>query len=133
MAAAFGATFTALFVETPDFPKMSLPDHQRLDANTKLARSFGANIVTVYGEDVAWQIAEYVKQARISKVVLGRSTTKRGLFFVKPTFSERLTELVPQLDIYIIPDKTTVHDGKGIDPAGRQGAAVLTPVRGDRV
>ncbi len=105
MAAAFGATFTALFVETPDFPKMSLPDHQRLDANTKLARSFGANIVTVYGEDVAWQIAEYVKQARISKVVLGRSTTKRGLFFVKPTFSERLTELVPQLDIYIIPDK----------------------------
>jgi two-component system sensor histidine kinase KdpD len=55
---------------------------------------------------VAWQIAEYVKQARISKVVLGRSTTKRKILFVKPNFSERLTQLVPQLDIYIIPDKT---------------------------
>ena len=124
MAAAFGGTFTALFVETPDFPQLSASDQRRLEANTKLARSFGANIVTVYGEDVAWQIAEYVKQARISKVVLGRSTTKRGFFFVKPTFSERLTELVPQLDIYIIPDKmvgsyvprTHAKPGGGVEP-----------------
>lgn len=106
LAAAFGGKFTAIFVEMPDFSSMSADNRRRLDANTKLARSLGANIVTVYGEDVGWQIAEYVKKARISKVVLGRSMTRRRLFSPRPNFGTRLQELAPNLDIYIIPDHT---------------------------
>ena len=40
LAAAFGGKFTAIFVEMPDFSSMSADNRRRLDANTKLARSF---------------------------------------------------------------------------------------------
>ncbi len=109
LAAAFGGKFTAIFVEGPEGSAMCAENQRRLAANTKLARSMGANIVTVYGEDVGWQIAEYVKKARISKVVLGRSMTRRRLFSPRPNFGTRLQELTPNLDIYIIPDHSAAY------------------------
>lgn len=105
MAAAFHGRFTALFVETPENAHMSPANRQRLAENTKLARSFGAQVITTYGSDVARQIAEYVRQAHISRVVLGRSMTKRRFWSAGSTFAGRLTDLAPELDIYIIPDK----------------------------
>ena len=106
LAKAFGGRFTALFVETSDFKNMSAENRRRLQENTKLARSFDANVMTIYGDDVAEQIAGYVREARVSKVVLGRSMTKRPFWSAHPTFAARLTELAPELDIYIIPDKS---------------------------
>lgn len=109
LAAAFHGRFTALFVERPNFSSLPPEDVSRLEANTKLARSLGANIVTVYGDDVGWQLAEYAKRARASKVVLGRSMTRRRFFSTRPNFAMRLQSLVPYLDIYIIPDQKAVE------------------------
>nr|WP_122012316.1 sensor histidine kinase KdpD [Maliibacterium massiliense] len=105
MAGAFHGQFTALFVETPQFAQLCAKDRARLQENIQLAKQLGARVVTVFGDDVALQIAEYARAAGVSKVVLGRSNTKRRLFLAKATFSERLSELAPNLDIYIIPDK----------------------------
>ncbi len=106
MANAFKADFTALFVETPDFVRISSEDRQRLRENLKLAEQLGAKIDTVYGDDIPLQIAEYARTAGISKIVLGRSTAKRRLLMPTPSFSDRLTAFAPNLDIYIIPDKS---------------------------
>ncbi len=38
----------------------------------------GARITTIYGEDIAAQIAEYAKASGVSKIVIGRSTTARA-------------------------------------------------------
>ena len=57
MARAFNSQFTALFVETPDFAVASEENKQRLRENQRLAEQLGANIETVYGEDVPYQIA----------------------------------------------------------------------------
>ena len=58
-----------------------------------------------YGDDPAVQIAEYARISGISKVVLGRSPRKRG--FTSPkNLVDRLNELAPDLDLYIIPDQT---------------------------
>ena len=105
LAKAFGGRFTALFVETSGFSEMTQENKRRLAQHIKLARSFDAEVVTVYGEEVAEQIAAYVERAGVSKVVLGRSATKRSLWSAKPTFAARLTELAPDIDVYIIPDK----------------------------
>lgn len=104
LADAFKGTFTALFVETPAFAGMPADDKARLRANLKLAEQLGAKIATVYGEDVAAQIAEFARLSGVSKVVLGRSNAKRSLLR-KPSFSDRLTTLAPNIDIYIIPDR----------------------------
>lgn len=106
MAAAFNGSFTALFVETPAFSVMSEDDKNRLRSNVRLAQQLGAAIETVYGEDVPYQIAEFARLSGVSKIVVGRSNAKRQRLFGKPSLTERLTDIAPNLDIYIIPDST---------------------------
>lgn len=103
MSAAFHGTFTALFVETSTTSKLTDKNRMHLRSNLKLAEQLGAKIATVYGENVAEQIAEYAKASGVSKIVLGRSTNKkRGL--PKQSFIDRLIQLAPSIDVYIIPD-----------------------------
>lgn len=104
MAKAFHAAFTALFVETPAFAAMSDADRNRISANVHLAEELGAKITTTYGDDPAVQIAEYARISGISKIVLGRSPRGHGLGAGK-NLVDRLNELAPDLDIYIIPDQ----------------------------
>ena len=105
MAEAFHGNFTALFVETPDFSHMSEADRNRLRTNLRLAEQLGARVATVYGDDPAVQIAEYVRVSGVTKIVMGRSIQKKQLLFRPKTLVDRLNELAPDLDIYIIPDK----------------------------
>lgn len=104
MANAFHGRFTAFYVETPEFAEMSKEDSERLKKNTILAEQLGAKTVTSYGSDIVEQIAEYAKVAKVSKIVLGRTYTRRSLFSVKESFSDRLAKLSPQLEIFLIPD-----------------------------
>lgn len=104
LANAFKGRLTAVYVETPRFKTMLESDKKRLRENIHLAEQLGARIETVYGEDVAYQIAEYVRSSGASKVVIGRSNTRKRFAFSRQSFAEKLTEYAPNLDIYIIPD-----------------------------
>ena len=113
MAKAFGGTFTALFVRTPNYEAMSEENKERLRQNTALAQELGATIETVFGDDVSYQIAEYARLSGVTKIVIGRSTVSKRRLFGKPTLTEKLTQIAPNIDIHIIPDAST-------DPAYRQ-------------
>ncbi|MGN1118146.1 MAG: hypothetical protein ACI4RU_06000 [Acutalibacteraceae bacterium] len=107
MASAFGGLFTALYVETPASEHMSENDKKRLNENIALAEKLGADIATVYGDDISFQIAEFARISAVTKVVIGRSVNARRRFWNKPTLTERLAEIAPNLDIHIIPDALT--------------------------
>ena len=104
MAAAFGCKFTALFVRTPGYDAMSEENKERLRTNTELAKSLGATVETVFGDDVSYQIAEYARLSGVTKIVVGRSAATRKHPWSKPTLTEKLTVIAPNLDIHIIPD-----------------------------
>ncbi len=104
IANAFRAAFTALFVETSDFSSLNEKDKKRLRENARLAQQLGANIETVYGDDVSLQIAEFARISGVSKIVIGRSSATRKYFFSKPTLTDKLIAAAPNLDVYIIPD-----------------------------
>ena len=104
MAAAFGCKFTALFVRTPGYDAMSKENKERLRINTELAKSMGATVETVFGDDVSYQIAEYARLSGVTKIVVGRSAATRKHPWSKPTLTEKLTAIAPNLDIHIIPD-----------------------------
>lgn len=104
MAAAFGCKFTALFVRTPNYDAMSDADKERLRASTELAQKLGATVETVFGDDVSYQIAEYARLSGVTKIVVGRSAATRKHPWSKPTLTEKLTTIAPNLDIHIIPD-----------------------------
>ena len=103
MANAFKGKFTAIYVETSDFQELSSEDRARLRTHIRLAEQLGATIELLYGDDVSYQIAEYAKVARVSKIVLGRSNTKKSIFH-RTNLVEQLIKYSPDSDIYIIPD-----------------------------
>ena len=104
MAQAFSGSLTALYVQTPGDADMNAEDTVRLQANMRLAQQLGAEIVTTHGEDVATQIAEYVRLSDVTKIVIGRSGVQRRHFWIEPALTERLIALAPEVDIHIIPD-----------------------------
>ena len=106
MAKAFGASFTALYVQTPSSELMLDADKARLADNIRYAESLGANVATVIGDNVAFQIAEFSRLSGVTKVVLGRSVAPKKGLFKKQTLTDQLIALAPNLDVHIIPDMT---------------------------
>jgi len=106
MAKAFGASFTALYVQTPASELMLDADKARLADNIRYAESLGANVATVIGDNIAFQIAEFSRLSGITKVVLGRSAAPKKGLFKKQTLTDQLIALAPNLDVHIIPDMT---------------------------
>lgn len=107
MSKAFGGSFTALFVRTPNYDAMSEADRERLRQNTQLAQELGASIETVFGDEVSYQIAEYARLSGVTKIVVGRSAVSKRRLFGKPTLTEKLTQIAPNIDIHIIPHAST--------------------------
>lgn len=108
MAQAFHGEFTALYVETSSSKTMSQKAYDQLQSNLTLAKHLRANIVSTYGDDIAYQISQYAKTGDISKLVLGRSYQKKYLLR-KHTIVDTLTNLSPNLEIYIIPDHNSSY------------------------
>ena len=110
MADAFHGKFTALFVERET--ESETVAQRGLTENLRLAEQLGARIATVYGDDVAYQIAEYAKASGVTKVIIGRSNNVKYWWSSKANLVERLTSLAPALDIYIIPDTLSPYRNK---------------------
>lgn len=130
MARAFDGTLTGLYVESIPRTKMKEEDRKRLEENIRLAEQLGAEIETICGEDVPFLIAEYARTSGISKIVAGRSYTRRGAL-KRFTFTDRLAMFAPNIDIYIIPDSRPDYlrkPGKRKYPGGLSAPAVLKGV-----
>lgn len=112
MAEAFHSSFTALYVETAQTKDMKDKALKGLRDNLRLAEQLGAQITTVYGDDPAVQIAEYAKVSGITKIVLGRTNQRPRVLMKRKTLSDRLTQLVGDIDIYIIPDTEPSYEKK---------------------
>lgn len=110
MAKAFGGTFTALYVRTPDADHLGEEDQRRLQQHIRMAEQAGADISTIYGDDIPQQIAEFARISGITKIVLGRSSVHRRHFWSGPPLTEKLTQTAPNLDIYIIPDAAAENE-----------------------
>ena len=102
MANALQARFTALYVQTGT--KAESMDKEKLEEHIRHAEKLGAEIVMTHGENVPVQIAEYAKLSNVTKIVIGQSNARRNHFWGKATLTEKLIEIVPDIDIHIIPE-----------------------------
>ncbi len=112
MARAFRASFSALYVRKPGADNLPAEDKERLQNNVRLAETSGATVTTVYGDDIAFQIAEYARLSDVTKIVIGRSAVGKRRFGFKASFSEQLIALAPNIDIHIIPDGNVALSGR---------------------
>lgn len=104
LAYAFHASFTGIYVETPQMQEADEKTRAAVKNHMDLARTLGADIVTVYGADIAYQIVEYAIVGNISKIVMGRSRKQRMFGKSRSEVLEQLTYRAPNIDVYIIPD-----------------------------
>ena len=109
MANAFPARFTALYVRTGT--KSEDLDKEKLEEHIRYAEKMGAEIVMTHGVNIPVQIAEYARLSNVTQIVIGQSNVRRNYFFSKATLTEKLIEIVPDIDIHIIPDtmKTRIY------------------------
>uniref|UniRef100_UPI00344EDA8B sensor histidine kinase KdpD n=1 Tax=Carnobacterium TaxID=2747 RepID=UPI00344EDA8B len=105
IADAFKASFTALYVEHSEDIVLSDKEKESLHDNLRLAEQLGAQISTLFGDDVSNQIAEYAKISHVSKIVIGKTVNSKR--WVKTNFVDTLAQLAPDIDIYIIPDSNS--------------------------
>lgn len=63
---------------------MSEANKQQLRSNIHLAQQMGAAIETVYGDDIAFQIAEFARLSGVSKIVMGRASARRNFWQAVP-------------------------------------------------
>ncbi len=104
LAKAFKAEFTALYVQKSQENSLSSEDEMRLQNNIRYAEDKGATITPVIGENIHFQIAEFARVSSVTKIVIGRSNTRRYHFWERQTLTDQLILIDPNIDIYIIPD-----------------------------
>ena len=102
MANALQTRFTALYVQTGT--KVEAADKEKLEEHIRYAEKLGAEIVMTHGENIPVQIAEYARLSNVTEIVIGQSNARRNHFFSQATLTEKLIELIPDIDIHIIPD-----------------------------
>ena len=104
LAKAFQAALTAIYIKPTNYDKLLEEDKIRLQNNIRFAERNGASIMTIIGDDVPTQVAEYAHISNITKIVVGRSGIKRRHFWSKPPLTEQIIANVPDVDVYVIPD-----------------------------
>ncbi|MCQ5385695.1 DUF4118 domain-containing protein [Hungatella hathewayi] len=126
MAGAFRAELSAVVVETLEAAEREDKVRKTMENNITLAKQFGAKVVTLYGDDIAEQIAGYAKNNGVSKIVIGRTVRPTGLSAIvrrRRNLIDRLIALVPGMDIYVIPDvRAAVQKHRHL--TGKNSAAV---------
>lgn len=104
MAAAESAEFTAVYVETPRYARMSETEKAQVRGNMALAEAQGARVDIVAGDDIPFQIAEYARLSGVDTVFVGQSQTGRRSLRPKPGLTDVLARRIPDIELHIIPD-----------------------------
>lgn len=108
MSEAHHSKWIALYIETTKSKKLSKEDKERLNSNMSLAEQLGAEVITVYGEDIAKQIIEYAEFRNITKIIIGknsRKTSKIFHFYAKDVV-DKLMDSNSYIDVYVIPNSS---------------------------
>jgi len=105
LARAYHAKLTALYVEPPVPTALSEESSSRLESNLKLAEKAGAEQAVSAGADIAVQIAEFCKTARVTKIVIGRASSLAGLFVRRRDPTRRLAQLQPGVELFLVPEE----------------------------
>ena len=85
-----------------DEKKRTIGETQLFYDNMDFARSLGANVVILKGEDVADVILKYARKNRIGKIVIGRTAHPWYKRYLKDSIMEQLLSESGPIDVYVI-------------------------------
>ncbi len=101
MATTLEASWVAVYVETSS--KLSEAQTALLMKNMRLAQELGAEVVTVYHEEVAAGLLQIARQKNVTQIVVGKPGKGRVRRLLSgETLVEKLIRTSGQIDIYVV-------------------------------
>ncbi|MBF0294820.1 MAG: DUF4118 domain-containing protein [Magnetococcales bacterium] len=97
LAAANGAVWHAILVETPALRKLAQRERKRIDGILQLARELGAHVARIPGQDPVRAIIAHARENDLGIVLVGRDRYRRLPW--QHGFAEQLAKLAPDLEL----------------------------------
>ncbi len=105
MAEAYRGSLTAVVVESSRSKRFDASQRARLRANVDVAEELGAHVVTLFGDDIAQQIAQYAEAAGMTHIVVGNATGLRALALGREGLASRIMRLAHKAVVDVVPVK----------------------------
>jgi two-component system sensor histidine kinase KdpD len=102
IAARLGASWTAVYVETPRLQRLADAERDRILRNLRLAEALGAESITLGGGDAAAEIAAYARTKNASRIVVGREPRTGWRRLLKLSVADRLLDLASGIDVQVV-------------------------------
>ena len=102
MAAAFGAEWLAVAVETRPPGGIRAETREMVALHMRLAEQLGAETHTLVGENVAQTILDYARSRNVTKVVVGKTAQPWWKRVVAGTVVDQLLESSGEIEVYVI-------------------------------
>ena len=99
MADAYHSKFSAIYIEQDS--EIGEESAKRLASHIKLVKDLGGEVIIKYGEDVVEAVADYVRLAGITHIVIGKTWRSIG---TKVGLEDKFIARMPSIEILIIPD-----------------------------
>ncbi|WP_235919432.1 sensor histidine kinase [Heliomicrobium undosum] len=93
----------AVNVETPKRFPSSERERDSLSKNLRLAEELGAEIVTVYGQDVAEEVLDIARKRNITQIVIGKPLYPRFQEWMRGSVVDKIIRHSDGISIHVIP------------------------------
>lgn len=102
MAAAFGAEWLAVSVQTRGEGQGAATVHQGVSDNLRLAERLGAETRTLVGQVVPQTILEYARSRNVTKIIVGKTAQRWYRRWLTGNVVDYLLEHSGDIDVYVI-------------------------------
>jgi two-component system sensor histidine kinase KdpD len=114
LASGLHADWIAANVEPPSSLPMSARDREQLTANLRLARTLGADTVTLSGPRGALEVIELARQRNVTRILVGKPTHPRWRDRIRRSFLDEIVRLSGDIDVHVIRgDETDIEANPG--------------------
>lgn len=130
MADALDASWSVVYVETPDLLRLSQVERNRRIDLLRLAESLGAETVTLDGPNVADTLIEYARTRNTTRVIVGSAKRRGWRSWLRPSTSTALARKAQGFDVITIaPADSQSIRSREVPDATRE---VTVPIHWDR-
>ena len=102
LATSLHAEWIAAFVETSASLRLSSADRTRVAEHLQLARTLGADCVTLTGDNGAAEVVTLARQRNVTRIVVGRPTHASWRDRLLGSFLESLVRRSGDIDVHVI-------------------------------
>lgn len=110
MAEAYHCRYSAMYVEKSG--TLSDEAAANIKKHMNLVRDTGGNMIVKYGDDVVETVADYVKLAGVTNLIVGKTWQSVGK---KVGLEDKFIAALPEIELLIVPDNG--HFSSGVSPA----------------